>query len=162
MKSLFKLLFLLLLISGCKSKNASTAKTAEEAPKSAITILKPSEADPAQRNKAYELGKRVLLTCNTSRFKAFTNTEATAKVIANTTQERLTKTCHAFRLKYGDFKDIRLVEVIRNDRDNTTTYRYKADYTKPIANKELRVTMDADNKVSAIKSKDWTDSYSSQ
>ena len=158
MKLLLKLMLVLLLVSSCKSKSG-TGRTNTEPPKKAITILKPAEADPAQSRKAYELGKRVLMTCNTSKFKAFNSTEATATVIANTTQARLTKTCHAFRLKYGDFKDIRLIEVIRNDRDNTSTYRYKADYTKPIANKELRVTMNADNKVSSIKSADWSDNF---
>lgn len=158
MRNSLTLLLAIIILSGCKSK-----KTVAEskATKPAITILKPAEADAAQSKKAYDLGKRVLMTCNTSKFKAFNNTEATQSVINNTTQERLTKTCHAFRLKYGDFKDITLMEVIHNENDNTNTYRYKALYTKPIANKELRVTVNSENKVSAIKSKDWTDNYNS-
>jgi hypothetical protein len=154
-------MLLLVLIVACKSKTTGTAEETK-VPKSAFTVLKPSEADAAQSRKAYELGKRVLMTCNTSKFKAFNSSEATPSVIENTTQARLTKTCHAFRLKYGDFKDIRLVTVYRNERDKSHIYRYKAEYTKPIANKELRVTMNAENKVSSIKSADWVDNYTPQ
>ena len=33
-------------------------------------------------------------------------------------------------------------------------------YSKKVANKELRVSMNVENKVSAIKSLDWVDSFS--
>lgn len=155
-KVLFILTFALIII-GCKTK--STATKVFEAEKPAIVFLKPSEADASQSKKAYDLGTRVLMTCNTSRFKPFNATEATTNVIKNTTQERLTQTCHKFRLKYGDFKELNLVEVVHNTEDNSFVYRYKAIYTKPIANKELRVTMNSENKVSSIKSTDWVNEY---
>ena len=157
MKKILLVLAFALLIIGCKSKSAVTKTPEVEKP--TIVFLKPTEVDAAQSKKAYDLGTRVLMTCNTSRFKAFNSSEATSTVIKNTTQERLTQTCHKFRLKYGDFKQLSLVEVVRNVEDNSFTYRYKAIYTKPIANKELRVTMDSDNKVSSIKSTDWVDEY---
>jgi len=153
MKKIIILLSLFVLI-GCKSKSVI------EKPKEVVIVrLSPSEVDNSLKNKAYELGKRVLMTCNTSTFKPFTSSEATPKVIENTTQSRLTQTCLKFRLKYGAFKDIQLVEVIQNKADRTNIFRYKAIYQKKIANKELRVTMNEENKVSAINSKDWTDNY---
>ena len=152
-----KILFIccLIVMVGCKSKKNST---------SAPEVLKTSkiettEISSVQKNKAYDLGKRVLMTCNTSKFKPFNTSEATPSVIQNTTQDKLTKTCLKFRLKYGDFKDLQLVEVYQNKADQSNIYRFKALYEKKIANKELRVTMTEDNLVSSIKSLDWVDKF---
>ncbi|MDI1255821.1 MAG: hypothetical protein PSV16_06950 [Flavobacterium sp.] len=148
-----KILFLcgLLLIIGCKSKHGPE--------KDKVVILKIEDVNSAQKNKSYELGKRLLNTCNTSKFKPYTTSEATDEVIKNSTLEKLTRTCQKFRVKYGNFKDIKLVEVIQNKTKNITVYRYKADYQWKHTIKELRVTMNEENKVSAIQSKDWKDIY---
>lgn len=156
-KAIFIFLCSLLLMVGCKSKKNTSTKPA---PKKVETVEK-SKVDQIQQEKAYNAGKRILNTCNTSKFKPFSSSEATPTVIKNTTQDRLTKTCLKFRLKYGDFRDLQLVEVIHNKSDKTNIYRYKALYEKKIANKELRVTMNEENKVSAIKSLDWIDLYKS-
>lgn len=144
----------LMLASSCKSKKNAPKTT----PKRVETVAK-EKIDEAQQDKAYLAGKRILNTCNTSKFKPFNTNEATPTVIKNTTQDRLTKTCLKFRLKYGDFRDLQLVEVVRNKSDKTNIYRYKALYEKKIANKELRVTMNEEDKVSAIKSLDWVDKF---
>lgn len=144
----------LLLITACKSKKG----TAKPEVKKVETVAK-EKVDEVQKSKAYEAGRRILMTCNTSKFKPFNTSEATPTVIKNTTQDRLTKTCLKFRLKYGDFRDIDLVEVIHNKTDKTNIFRFKALYEKKIANKELRVTMNEDNKVSGIKSLDWVDKF---
>lgn len=157
MKKIFAICCLVIVLSACKSKSKTVDKTPTVATK--FDVVPADEIDAAQKKKAYELGKRVLMTCNTSRFKAFSSSEATQKVIDNTTQARLTKTCLKFRLKYGDFIDLKLVEVLRPKRSKNTIYRYKAIYEKKIANKELRVTMDEDNKVSALKSTDWVEKF---
>ncbi|MGK4568662.1 hypothetical protein [Flavobacterium sp. 3HN19-14] len=148
-----KILFIgcLLLLIGCKSKHGPE--------KDKIVILKIEEVNSVQKNKSYELGKRLLNTCNTSKFRPFTNNEATADVIKNTTLEKLTRTCQKIRIKYGNFKDIKLVEVIQNKTQNVTIYRYKADYQWKHTVKELRVTMNEENKISSIKSKDWANTY---
>ncbi len=155
MKKILIVLSLLMLI-GCKSKNVATV----EPKKANFEKISLSEINTMQKDKSYDLGKRVLMTCNTSKFKPFNTTEATASVIQNTTEERLTKTCTRFRQYYGTFKDLELVEVHKNNLDETTIYRYKALYTKKVANKELRVSMNSENKVSAIKSLDWVDTFS--
>ena len=144
MKKLILVLSILLLI-GCKSKNVVTNNEPEP---EVIKMVKLglSEVNESQKNKAYELGKRVLMTCNTSRFKPFNTSEATASVIRNTTEERLTKTCTRFRQYYGSFIDLELVETYKNNFDQSIVFRYKASYTKKVANKELRVTMNADCK----------------
>jgi hypothetical protein len=155
------LFFSILLLIGCKSKSKSVVVISkpEEAK---IVKLSVSEVNDDQRNKAYELGKRVLMTCNTSKFKPFNQSEATATVIKNTTEEKLTKTCTKFRQFYGTFKDLELIEIYKNNIEKTTIFRYKALYTKKVANKELRVTINEENKVSSIKSLDWVDTYESK
>jgi hypothetical protein len=153
------LIFAIVLFISCKSKKVV------EVPKPAevkIAKLMLSEVSEPQKDKAYELGKRVLMTCNTSKFKPFNESEATASVIQNTTEQRLTKTCTKFRQFYGTFKDLQLVEIYKNYIDKTIIFRYKALYTKKVANKELRVSMNEENKVSAIKSLDWVDTFQSK
>jgi hypothetical protein len=150
------LILSIILLNGCKSKTVVTTPVPEEVKIIKLTF---SEVSESQKNKAYELGKRVLMTCNTSKFKPFNESEATASVIKNTTEERLTKTCVKFRQYYGTFKDLQLVEIYRNNSNQTTIFRYKALYTKKVANKELRVSMNQENKVSSIKSLDWTDTF---
>ncbi len=97
------------------------------------------------------------MTCNTSRFKPFTADEATESVRKNTTQEKLSSVCHKFRVKYGNFKEIYLTEVLKSNVDNSYIFRYKAKYERDFAKKELRVTIDKNNRVSAIKSTDWVE-----
>ena len=157
MKKLILVVSILFLV-GCKSKKVITTTEPEvEVVKMAKINL--SDINESQKSKAYELGKRVLMTCNTSRFKPFNTSEATASVIRNTTEERLTKTCTRFRQYYGSFIDLELIETYKNNFDQSITFRYKAAYTKKVANKELRVIMNADNKVSSIKSLDWVNEF---
>lgn len=150
MKKLIVILSLIAMV-GCKSKKAHQQN---ETVKLALT-----EVDNSQKNKAYELGKRVLMTCNTSKFKPFTASEATTSVINNITIEKLSKTCSKYRQFYGTFKDLELAEVYQSKSDQTTIYRFKALYSKKVANKELRVFVNAENLVSAIKSSDWVDEF---
>ena len=139
---------LLILFSGCKSKIVN--RNTEDLK---IKRISKSEINLNQEKKAYQLGKRVLETCNTSKFKPFNETEVTKTVIENTTEERLTKTCLRFRQFYGSFIDLKLDGVYKSKKE--TIYRYHALYTKKIANKELRVFVDENNLISAIKSMDW-------
>ncbi len=147
-------------MASCKSKKNATSATKPKTVEIVTDARVPlEELDANQKKRAYEFGHRILNACNTSRFKPFNTSEATPSVISAVTESKITKTCHKFRLKYGDFKDINLVEVVRNKKDETNVYRYKADYSKKIANKELRVIMNDDNKLVAVKTTDWADKY---
>ncbi|HJS01068.1 MAG TPA: hypothetical protein VJ780_09050 [Flavobacterium sp.] len=156
MKKLIVILSLIVVV-GCKSKKAHQA----EPKASQIVKLTTSQINSSQKNKAYQLGKRVLMTCNTSKFKPFTSSEATQSVINNITIEKLSKTCSKYRQWYGTFKDLELAEVYQNKKDETMIYRFKALYSKKVANKELRVFVNADNLVSAIKTSDWAETFPS-
>jgi hypothetical protein len=149
------LIICLLLLIGCKSKKISRDTEDIKIKKVAM-----AEINSNQQKKAYDLGKRVLETCNTSKFKPFNETEVTRSVMNNTTEERLTKTCQRFRQYYGSFVDLKLDGVYKTKQE--TIYRYHALYTKKIANKELRVFVNEENLVSAIKSMDWDEKFDSK
>lgn len=149
------LIICLLLLIGCKSKTVN--RDTEDLK---IKPVPTAEINANQQKKAYDLGKRVLETCNTSKFKPFNETEVTKSVMENTTEERLTKTCQRFRQYYGSFIDLKLDGVYRTKQE--VIYRYHALYTKKVANKELRVFVNEDNLVSAIKSMDWDEKFDSK
>jgi hypothetical protein len=71
-------LFCLFLLLGCKSKKGISSPS--ETDKPTVINLSMSEVNTIQKNRAYELGKRVLMTCNTSTFKSFTSEEATPEI----------------------------------------------------------------------------------
>ncbi len=175
MKKIILVLTLSLFIS-CKSKKVvtttlpitepteeTTTKEAEDAleekPAAPFTKLNLSAIKSFQKQKAYDLGKRLLNTCNTSKFKPYTTSEASQSVINNITIEAISKICTRYRQYYGDFIDLQLVEIYKLTDDQTIVYRYKALYSKKVANKELRVYMDKTNRMSAIKTMDWEEQY---
>ncbi|HEX8576960.1 MAG TPA: hypothetical protein VF677_11765 [Flavobacterium sp.] len=144
----------IIIVTGCKTAVTTVPSVVNVNP---IVKLTPTEVDAAEKSRVYELGKRVLNSCKTSKFKRYTTSEATPEVIGNITPEKISRTCQKFRLKYGDFKDIELVEVIQDNNAKTKIYRYKAKYQRDFVTKELRVTLNDENKISGIKSTDWTD-----
>jgi hypothetical protein len=148
------IIWCLLSLMGCKTKNVNAKPTEKN-----NVPIELSAVDEAQKNKAYELGKRILMTCNTSKFKPFTSSEATTKVIANSTLKNINKICVKYNLKYGLFKDLQFVEMIPNKTNKTNVFRFKALFEYAKANKELRVTMNSENKASAITTKDWLDTF---
>ncbi len=154
MKKIIPLILIAFVFANCKSK-----KTVQKSKPAEVVTIAPAKVDVVQQQKAYDLGRRLLMTCNTSKFKPFSASEATESVRRNTTEERLTKTCLKFRLKYGDFKDLKLMEVINDPNTKINTYRFKADYSREIANKELRIMMNENSQISAIKSLDWVETY---
>ena len=144
----------LLALMGCKTKNVHLKPTEKVIPPDEM-----SKVEETQEKKAYGIGKRILMTCNNSKFTPFTTKEATDKVIANSTIENINKICAKYNLKYGLFKDLAFVEMIHDKAENTNVYRFKALFEYEKANKELRVTMNSENKASAISTKDWKDEF---
>lgn len=157
MKKYLIIVFAVFLLVGCKSTKVISTTEKEDEISKEIKILDKSDYNLDQKSKAYSLGKRVLLTCNTSRFKPFSADEAVESVRKNTTVEKLTATCQKFKLRYGNFKEIYLAQVLYDPRSESTIYRYKAEYERKHTQKELRVTMNKENKVSSIKSTDWVE-----
>ena len=145
----------LLALMGCKSKKGNS----KQADVKTVPPTEMTKTEETQEQKAYQLGKRILMTCNDKPFKPFTTSEATEKVIANSTSENINKICVKYNLKYGLFKDLQFVEMVPDKTENTNVYRFKALFEYENANKELRVTMNSENKASAIATKDWKDEF---
>lgn len=160
-KNLLKYSFLLLsfiLITGCKSKKIAVNSNEEKGIELSIVKIPITEVGELQRNKAYLLGKRTLNICNTSVFIPFNESEATQSVIQNTTLEKHSKICRKFRATYGNFKDLKLIEVYKNNNLNELIFRYKAIFEHSNANRELRVTLNDANKVNSLRTLDWKES----
>lgn len=152
---------LILFLASCKSKKAvsdvkddRTKETIEETTKETVTVIKPTEVDKIKSDRAYDLGKRLLETCNTSKFKAFTKNEATDKVIANATAEKISNTCKKINQRNGKFLGIKLLEVKHDKILDEYTFRYDINYEKKLYKRELYVVVNAQNKVSAINTKE--------
>ena len=151
--SLILTLVLFLFVS-CKSKTPKS--TSETATTKTIKIEKVAFSNVIllKKNRAYELGKRLLETCNTSRFKNFTRTEATDKVIKNATVDKITKTCQKMLHRNGKFIDLELIDITHNYETDDYIFRYDIKYEKKYFKRELTVTIDTEDKVSAITTKE--------
>jgi 5'-3' exonuclease len=141
----------IVLLASCKSK---TPKSAEEIKKARFESINLAEVNSVKKDKAYNLGKRLLETCNTSRFKAFSPAEATEKVIKNATAEKISATCQKIIHRNGKFIDMDLIEIIHDNETDDYVFRYNIKYEKKYFKRELKVTIDTQNKVSAINTKE--------
>lgn len=137
-----------ILVVSCKSKKTVAEKT--------TVIVKPVEVEAVKKDRAYDLGKRLLETCNTSRFKSFTGTEATEKVRQNATKEKISTICKKINLRNGRFRGITLIDITYNKLTDEHIFRYNIDYEKKLYKRELFVTVNAENKVSALSTKEVT------
>jgi 5'-3' exonuclease len=157
MKKIVFFCFVLLFVS-CKS-GKTTPTVSKEVKKPEFVKLNILEVNSFKKNRAYELGKRVLMTCNTSTFKPFTAEEATEEVLKKINKDKISMTCQNILRVFGQFNDIKLVEVLRLEENKTTVFRYKCDYEKKYKIKELQVSINDENKITAITTKDWKDAY---
>jgi len=156
MKKISCLLLLVLIIS-CKSKhpNLSKNETSEIVEvKSRFEKINLNEVNNQKLSRAYNLGKRLLETCNTSRFKVFSKEEATDKVIQNATVEKITKTCQKILMRNGKFIDLNLIDVTQDNETEYLFFRYKIEYEKKYFERELYITINSEGKVSEMKTKE--------
>ena len=139
-----RILFLcsILLLVSCKSKAPAVDKTVE--------LIPADKIEAAKKDRAYELGKRLLEACNTSRFKAYSSSEATDKVRQNATKEKISNTCKKINQRFGRYKGLTLIDITHNKVTDDYVFRYSINYEKTYFKKELRVTLNNENKVSAI------------
>jgi predicted Holliday junction resolvase-like endonuclease len=124
------------------------------APVAKYVTISEKEVSNIKKNRAYDLGKRLLESCNTSRFKQFTTKEATEKVINNATRDKISETCHKINHRNGKFIDLKLIEVAYDAKTDEYFFRYNIDYEKKYFKRELRVTVNAEDKVSSITTKE--------
>ncbi len=151
MRNLVYLFAIITLLISCKSK-----KKTDEAFKGEkkIVLVKPNEVENIKINRAYDLGKRLLETCNTSTFKVFSKDEATEKVIANATPEKIATTCKKINLRNGKFLSLDLIDIKFNPISEEYYFRYNIQFEKKLFKRELFVTINKENKVAAISTKE--------
>ena len=147
------LLLLLIVMASCKSKSPNSGSETKEA-YSRYVKMDFKEVNSAMKNRAYDLGKRLLETCNTSKFKSFSRDEATESVIKNATVEKISKTCQKIILRNGKFIDLQLSEVIHDVETDNYMFKYKIQYEKKYFERELNVKINKDGKVAAMSTKE--------
>ncbi len=151
MRKIILLLCLALLFS-CKSKKTATSEVkVDEKPGN---LVKPEEVEDIKKDRAYDIGRRLLESCNTSRFKAFSSSEVTDKVRKNATKEKISNICRKINQRNGRFLGLTLIDITRNKKTDELIFRYKIDYEKKLYKRELSVTVNNENKVSAIATKE--------
>jgi hypothetical protein len=156
MRKIMLLLCLALLFS-CKSKKNSTTKPVTVKPtEKPSNLVKPEEVEAIKKDRAYDIGKRLLESCNTSRFKAFSSSEVTDKVRQNATKEKISTICKKINQRNGRFLGINLIDITRDKKTKDLIFRYNIDYEKKMYKRELKVTVNAENKVSAMSTKEVT------
>ena len=133
-----------LLLFSCKSKS----------PKITMVLVKPEAVEMVKKNRATDIGKRLLESCNTSRFKVFSTNEATDKVRQNATKDKISSICKKINQRNGRFLGITLIDVTYNKITDEYIFRYSIDYEKKLYKRELNVTVNKENKVSAIATKE--------
>ena len=147
------LLLLLMVMASCKSKSPNSGSDTKEA-YSRYVKMDFKEVNSAKKNRAYDLGKRLLETCNTSKFKSFSKDEATESVIKNATVEKISKTCQKIIMRNGKFIDLQLSEVIHDVETDDYLFKYKIQYEKKYFERELNVKINKDGKVAAMSTKE--------
>lgn len=153
-----KIIFLLCLalVFSCKSKkNATDTKPTGVKPvEKPSNLVKPEDVEEIKKDRAFDVGKRLLESCNTSRFRAFSSSEVTDKVRKNATKEKISSTCKKINQRNGRFLGIKLIDITRNKKTKELIFRYSIDYEKKLYKRELNVTVNEENKVSAISTKE--------
>jgi hypothetical protein len=149
------LLVCVALLFSCKSKkNTTTTPPVVKVPEKPGNLVKIDEVDPIKKDRAYDVGKRLLESCNTSRFKGFSTAEATDKVRQNATREKISSTCKKINQRNGRFLGLKLLDITRNKKTKELVFRYAIDYEKKMYKRELNVTINEENRVSAIATKE--------
>lgn len=148
------IVFVLIFTFSCKSKMSKNTTNESKSNLERFEIVKVEEINAQKKEKSYNLGKRLLEACNTSKFKPFTANEATEKVIANATSEKIAATCKKINLRNGKFIGLDLIEVLRDKDAEEYIFRYDIKYEKTYFKRELMVTINSDEKVSAISTKE--------
>jgi hypothetical protein len=144
------LIIVLIFLYSCKTKKTATSSVEEKS----VVVVNPKEVDALIKNRAYDLGTRLLESCNTSRFKVFSSEEATEKVRQNATPERLSETCKKIIFRNGRFISLQLIDVKHDEINEAYIFRYTIRYEKKYFKRELTVIIDSENKVSAISTKE--------
>lgn len=153
MKKISLVLLITVILFSCKSKKATSSAPVYKR-YDTISSANFSKIKSIKTKRAYDLGTRLLETCNTSRFKSFNSNEATASVIKNATVENVSRTCKKINMRNGKFLDLNLIEVIHDKNTDDYIYKYDIKYQKKYFQRQLRIVINNQDKVSSISTKE--------
>ena len=91
--------------------------------------------------------------CNDFKFKKFSSSEATTKVINNIDLEKMTKTCQKIFFRNGKFIDLELLEIKKDNLNGDLVFKFNIVYEKYFFKRELRLVLNSENKLSEISTK---------
>ncbi len=155
MKKILILFATLFLFFSCQSVKKFYHRIIDgKSPSEKFVLVPKDKVNEANQKRAYTLGKRLLDACNTSKFIPFTKSEATDKVIANATVEKISQTCKIMNSRNGKFIDLKLLDVKQDTDTKEYIYRYDIDYEKNYFKRELKITLNKENKISAMSTKE--------
>ena len=149
-------LILFVLIFSCKSipvDKDNTSKSEINTKIDHFEILEPTDLKENQLKLAKEFGNRLLGMCNDFKFKKFSSSEATPKVINNIDLEKMTKTCQKIFFRNGKFIDLELLEIKKDNLNGDLVFKFNIVYEKYFFKRELRLVLNSENKLSEISTK---------
>lgn len=144
------LIIVLVFLYSCKTKKISTSSKGEKS----IVLVNSNEVNNITKTRAYDLGSRLLESCNTSHFKPFSSDEATDKVIKNITSTKLSETCKKINFRNGKFISLDLIDIKHDEINEQYIFKYDINYEKKYFKRELTVFVNSENKVSAMNTKE--------
>lgn len=109
--------------------------------------------------KAYYYGTKLLNACNTSKISKFNESHFSESVYRKITLDYISIICTNIKREYGEFVDMRFVEVVYNPKNNVNMLRFKCLYEKKYSQKEFRVSFNSQGKIAGIKTLRWKDQF---
>lgn len=151
-----KYFLILVLICSCQTNKYVTSTTIEKpiVLEKNFAFVSLNDVETLIKNRAFDLGSRLLEACNSSKFKPFSSEEATESVIQNATSRKISETCKKINFRNGKFQGLNLIEVKHDQINNIYIFRYSIDYEKSYFKRELLVSVDSLKKVTKIITKE--------
>jgi hypothetical protein len=124
-----------------------------------ISKIAIDDAPIIEKEMSYDIGFRLLNSCNTSKLKKFTELEFTKSLLKKIKLSYISAICVNNNQQYGKFQSLELAEVLTHENIKTNIYRYKILYERKLLKKELRIYINKDGLVSVIKTLKWRDKF---
>ena len=120
-----------------------------------IEKIMPEKISNLQKGKAYIMGKKLLTSCNTSKIREFKEEDFSERILKKFSLDYLSNICININRRFGTFEELLFKEALRVEKHKISIYRFKVVYTKKFYMKELRVYMNDQNKITALKTLPW-------
>lgn len=141
--------------SKTKIDSLNIVEEKEEEDTIVIEKIMPEKISNLQKGKAYIMGKKLLTSCNTSKIREFKAEDFSGRILKKFSLDYLSNICININRRFGTFEELLFKEALRVEKHKISIYRFKVVYTKKFYMKELRVYMNDQNKITALKTLPW-------